>query len=342
MPFTNPIVGGTALVRQAINSPNFAAGSAGWSINQNGTAEFNNATVRGEVDVGNAPPGTRIVITKNLPPPLNTYVFSTPSFGSFLADEALIAYIGTAPDNSYNFLAHITNGPGATASYWFMGQVLSGSVIEVAAGFAAGIAVGFDTVPDDFISLLTTNLVIGGYAGFLGVASMQVNGRLISFNPVQSTIATGGLNDFQIDGRTQPRGLVGRVDSIASTAAIGAEAVVATIATFPARQGRAYLIRWAGQLSWTAAATLTIRTRLTNLAGTVIDAATYVRTAAGQDPTNHWAYYQHTAADTTITIVQTLNASAGTASVNAAANAVRSFEVYDAGAGADFANAMAV
>lgn len=52
MPFGNPILGGTALVRPSINSPTYAAGSAGWSINADGSAEFNNATMRGSLQIG--------------------------------------------------------------------------------------------------------------------------------------------------------------------------------------------------------------------------------------------------------------------------------------------------
>jgi hypothetical protein len=46
--FVNPILGGGgALVRPAIKSPNYVAGSAGWSINRDGSAEFSTGTFRG-------------------------------------------------------------------------------------------------------------------------------------------------------------------------------------------------------------------------------------------------------------------------------------------------------
>jgi hypothetical protein len=45
--FNNDVVAGTVLVRSAIQSPNYSAGSAGWTVNQNGSAEFNNVTIRG-------------------------------------------------------------------------------------------------------------------------------------------------------------------------------------------------------------------------------------------------------------------------------------------------------
>jgi hypothetical protein len=46
--FGNPIVAGTTLVRPAIQSPNYVAGSTGWTVKQDGSAEFNNLTLRGQ------------------------------------------------------------------------------------------------------------------------------------------------------------------------------------------------------------------------------------------------------------------------------------------------------
>lgn len=43
----DPLVGGVALRRPAIQSPNFQTGVQGWTINIDGSAEFNNLTVRG-------------------------------------------------------------------------------------------------------------------------------------------------------------------------------------------------------------------------------------------------------------------------------------------------------
>lgn len=47
MPFRNSVVGGTTLVRPAIRSPNFVAGASGWSIDADGSAEFNDIVIRG-------------------------------------------------------------------------------------------------------------------------------------------------------------------------------------------------------------------------------------------------------------------------------------------------------
>lgn len=50
MQFGNPIVGGAgSLVRQSIHSPDYVPGVSGWSINKDGTAEFNSTTIRGDL-----------------------------------------------------------------------------------------------------------------------------------------------------------------------------------------------------------------------------------------------------------------------------------------------------
>ena len=43
----NPVVGGTVLRRAAIQSPGFIHNVSGWTINQDGSAEFNNLQIRG-------------------------------------------------------------------------------------------------------------------------------------------------------------------------------------------------------------------------------------------------------------------------------------------------------
>lgn len=55
----DPIVGGTVLRRPAIASPNFVSGSTGWSIDANGSAEFNGLVIHGSIVIGT---GTNNVI----------------------------------------------------------------------------------------------------------------------------------------------------------------------------------------------------------------------------------------------------------------------------------------
>lgn len=47
MPFENPIVAGLKLLIRAIQSPDYDQGVSGWTINKDGSAEFNNLTIRG-------------------------------------------------------------------------------------------------------------------------------------------------------------------------------------------------------------------------------------------------------------------------------------------------------
>jgi hypothetical protein len=64
VPFSNPILGGDFLVRPAMKSPNYVAGVSGWSINKDGTVEFNNGTFRGSISVG-SPTGQHFVVNNS-------------------------------------------------------------------------------------------------------------------------------------------------------------------------------------------------------------------------------------------------------------------------------------
>lgn len=49
MPFSDPILAGSTLIRPAIQSPDYEPGVSGWSINADGTSEFNGGMFRGAV-----------------------------------------------------------------------------------------------------------------------------------------------------------------------------------------------------------------------------------------------------------------------------------------------------
>lgn len=58
--FENNVINAiNALIRAAIHSPNYVAGVSGWSINKDGSAEFNNLTIRGTFM------GTNFVLNQN-------------------------------------------------------------------------------------------------------------------------------------------------------------------------------------------------------------------------------------------------------------------------------------
>ncbi len=122
--FANPVVAGTALVIPAINSPNFVAGSTGWTINQDGTAEFNAAVIRGELDLGVAP--NRIVLGPVIPPELTAYY----NVGLAHITSAIVWYYGNAT-NTYHYYAVVDLGAGVPPGQVVRGDVLSGTVIPL-------------------------------------------------------------------------------------------------------------------------------------------------------------------------------------------------------------------
>lgn len=90
MAFSNPIVAGLKLLIAAIQSPNFITGVSGWSINKDGSAEFNNLTIRGTFM------GTNFEINSS-----GAFFYSgTPALGNILVSIAGTA--GTDPfGNNY-------------------------------------------------------------------------------------------------------------------------------------------------------------------------------------------------------------------------------------------------
>jgi hypothetical protein len=81
MGFDNPIVGGTALRIPAIQSPNYSSGSAGWIIRIDGSAEFNNLTIRGTFN------GNNFILNAS-----GFFIYSgTPAAGNLIASIAAVA-----------------------------------------------------------------------------------------------------------------------------------------------------------------------------------------------------------------------------------------------------------
>jgi hypothetical protein len=85
----NPIVGGTVLRIPAIQSPNFVSGTSGWSINADGTAEFNGLTLHGSLVLGTG--GSNVIVLD-------------------FARHAVFVY-----DNSGNLIASIAPSSGTDA-----------------------------------------------------------------------------------------------------------------------------------------------------------------------------------------------------------------------------------
>lgn len=84
----NPIVGGTTLRIPAIQSPDYVTGVSGWTINIDGTVEFNSGTFRGTVTAGTFA-GTNFVINS-----AGAFFYSgTPALGNMVLSIASSAGI---------------------------------------------------------------------------------------------------------------------------------------------------------------------------------------------------------------------------------------------------------
>lgn len=132
MPFDNPITGGQgALVRPRIKSPDYIPGVQGWSINKDGSAEFNNVTVRGELFVTD-PDGSYVHIFNEDPGDGSLIELRLPNSAGAVIVPARIRS-GTTPhftDPGLEVLGPNVNNHGTAAIYLASGPT-GGGVLEV-------------------------------------------------------------------------------------------------------------------------------------------------------------------------------------------------------------------
>jgi hypothetical protein len=136
VPFGNPILSGLQLIRQAIQSAGFVAGLTGWSINRDGTAEFNSTTIRGsltvvfgdgsEMDV-NGTDGIALFNASDVEVAQLTINSFDPNYSQFSVNRILIndldlsnnAYVIVASDGTSVFRETLVdNGGGAFDVRW--------------------------------------------------------------------------------------------------------------------------------------------------------------------------------------------------------------------------------
>ena len=142
----DPVVGSTVLRRPAIQSPNYQAGAAGWTINQDGSAEFNNLTIRGTFA------GTDFVINSS-----GAFFYSpSEAAGNLIAS---IAAAAGADQFGNQYLAGVSSYGASFASQLGGGFVVlySGSQLG---GWAAGAQVETD-VSGDLVLDSVSGKIIG-------------------------------------------------------------------------------------------------------------------------------------------------------------------------------------
>lgn len=198
MGFIDPVVGGTVLRIPAIQSPNFVSGVSGWAIFQNGNAEFDNITIRGEFE------GTDFVINSS-----GIFFYSgTPAAGNLLISIASAA--GTdAFTNAYPEGMSISMGgksvvlgeTGGAPLIYFVSDapdLTNGAALQ-------DIILGAGLGQYDFLQVLsaenTTNndLVLQGFAGSsqdgtqLATISQQYKDNLGAFHTFYTMTKNGAV-----------------------------------------------------------------------------------------------------------------------------------------------------
>lgn len=104
MPFNNSVVGGTVLVRNAIQSQNYSAGVSGWHMTRDGNVEFNTGTFRGSLSAGSNPGQHFIVSNPSTGDALDVYDSANHLIFAITNQGLAASYTtGTAPQPSVGF-----------------------------------------------------------------------------------------------------------------------------------------------------------------------------------------------------------------------------------------------
>lgn len=176
--FSDPVVGGTVLVRSAIQSPNFVTGVSGWIIRQDGTVEFDAGLFRGDVYVSDGGGGYTQITASYLE-------FHGPAWATVPGDEkARIIPISGFPMAGSQMLH---TGPiphlGGCAQSIAIGSDAGSGAIRIAAGVS--VQLNTPTVTTSAALTVTTQAtarnyvanVAGGSGGIVGFSAS--NSRII-------------------------------------------------------------------------------------------------------------------------------------------------------------------
>lgn len=276
--FSNPVVGGKTLVRQAIQSQNYVPGSAGWMVGRDGSAEFNNVIVRG----GTVIEGVQL------------FYAGTPALGNLIGSIAaaagvdqfgnayLAGYVSYAANGSFvhmfesafNSSAEIDFQPpnqvGKSFEPGFIETQSSGATVN-----SANLTIGSPNDANygaDNISTVT----LSNRGGTGGLAFVAVGGDQFQMNTDQwstSAVITGGnveVDSIQTDSGT-----------VTSTTYTGTRTGTANVAGagFHTPAGGKFVVAWSGGLSNSSTTAFTlvsweIRQGLVVGSGLLVQAAT--------------------------------------------------------------------
>ena len=173
----NPVVGGNVLRRQAIESPNYTPGVSGWVIKQDGSAEFNNLTIRGTFN------GTDFVINS-----AGFFLYSnTPAAGNLV--NSVTNFPGTD-----QFGNHYLTGSASYSNNQAVANVLGVLFFytgSLAGGWAQQGSIQADTGVGGQIDIVANALITG---------TLSVNGSTSTGTPAPNATSNNGIANGTITG----------------------------------------------------------------------------------------------------------------------------------------------
>jgi hypothetical protein len=188
MAFRNEITAGTTLIREAIQSQDYDPGDAGWTINADGSAEFNNVTIRGGTVVGG------VALYYDGTPALGNLIMSiAASAGADDFGNAYVAGVGvygtsntvTVKNDAGDMVRLRVDAPSGLSDTTAPGLELRKSTDT---GDGASITEYDDTFSRGML-LLSPSPVVGGSLGE-DFAGIQLDGRFAT-DPIINMYATG-------------------------------------------------------------------------------------------------------------------------------------------------------
>lgn len=192
--FSNAIIGGASkLLRAAIQSPNFASGSLGWSVNKDGSAEFNNIVIRN----GNVVSGTSLYY--NGVPALGNLIFSISATGG--TDPLGNNYLGPG------FYAYSGTGSWAVLNSAVM-DFFSGDFAQLTNGRITSGITGAGGSRQSFTSIKSPSFNAGLDATVFVQSASQDSG--LSFGAtIIGSLGQGGFYQLGLDNNGKPQFLIG-------------------------------------------------------------------------------------------------------------------------------------
>lgn len=191
--FADPILGGAEkLVRRAIQSPDYSPGVSGWSINKDGSAEFNDLDIRGVFN------GTDFVINSS-----GAFFYSSaPAAGNLIASMCPVATVDGFGNNALAGVASYQAG--------FASQLGGGFLVLYHGSLAAGWTQGGQVETS-----ITGGLILDPGAGTVEIAGpLSVNGS--------GSTASAGLTNGTINGTSNSAGLTnGTINGTSGGASAG-------------------------------------------------------------------------------------------------------------------------